>query len=154
MALEIERKFLVDLNKVVLENGLDIKQGYIKTIDNRVVRVRIKGLKAFLTIKSENSGMKRLEFEYEIPVEEANEMLEKVCDRPIIDKTRYEIKHENHLWEVDVFYGDNDGLVIAEVELKDENEEVILPTWVKNEVTQETKYYNNQLMQNPYKNWK
>lgn len=154
MAIEIERKYLVDLEKLTLKNGLNIKQGYIETVNNTVVRVRVKGSKGFLTIKGENSGASRLEFEYEIPLDEANEMLQKLCSGPIIDKTRYEIKYENHLWEVDLFYGENEGLVIAEVELEDENEEVILPTWVKQEVTGDIKYYNNQLMKNPYKNWK
>lgn len=154
MAIEIERKYLVDLEKLTLKNGLNIKQGYIETANNTVVRVRVKGSKGFLTIKGENSGASRLEFEYEIPLDEANEMLQKLCSGPIIDKTRYEIKYENHLWEVDLFYGENEGLVIAEVELEDENEEVILPTWVKQEVTGDIKYYNNQLMKNPYKNWK
>ena len=154
MAIEIERKYLVDLENVVLQNGIDIKQGYIKTADNTVVRVRIKGKKGFLTIKGENVGASRLEFEYEIPLEEADEMLEKLCSNPIIDKTRYEIQHENHLWELDVFYGENDGLVVAEVELEDENEKISLPSWVKEEVTGDIKYYNNQLMKNPYKNWK
>jgi len=154
MALEIERKFLVDLDKLDLQDGIGIKQGYIKTSTNTVVRARIKGAKGFLTIKGENVGASRLEFEYEIPVSEANEMLEKLCSKPIIDKTRYEINYKNHLWEVDVFYGDNEGLVVAEVELQSENEEVVLPSWIKQEVTGDIKYYNNQLMENPYKNWK
>lgn len=154
MAVEIERKFLIYKEKITLENGCDIKQGYIKTANETVVRVRIKGLKAFLTIKGENKGASRLEFEYEIPLDEANEMLQKLCSKPIIDKTRYEIKHENHLWEVDVFYGDNDGLVVAEVELSKEDEKVSLPSWIKKEVTGDIKYYNNQLIKNPYKLWK
>jgi len=154
MAVEIERKFLINIDELELEDGLDIKQGYIKTADNTVVRVRVKGTKGFLTIKGENVGAKRLEFEYEIPLEEANEMLEKLCSNPIIDKTRYEIKYANHLWEVDVFYGDNEGLVVAEVELEDEDEKVELPSWIKQEVTSDIKYYNNQLIKNPYKNWK
>lgn len=155
MAVEIERKFLIDLQKLgKLENGLDIKQGYIKTIDNTVVRVRVKGTKGFITIKGENVGASRLEFEYEISLEEANEMLEKVCSKPIIDKTRYEIKHDKHLWEIDVFYGDNVGLVVAEVEIQSEDEEVLLPSWIKEEVTGDIRYYNNQLMETPYKDWK
>jgi len=155
MAIEIERKYLINLEELGhLENGLDIKQGYIQTKDNTVVRVRTKGTKAYLTIKGENVGASRLEFEYEIPFEEANEMLEKLCSKPIIDKTRYLIKYENHLWEVDIFYGDNQGLVIAEVELEDENEKIILPSWIKEEVTGDIKYYNNNLLKYPYKDWK
>ena len=104
MALEIERKYLIDLEKISpLENGIRIKQGYLSTDKNAVVRVRTKNDKAYLTIKGSNSGISRLEFEYEILVDEANEMLEKLCQKPIIDKTRYIINHENHTWEVDVF---------------------------------------------------
>lgn len=155
MAVEIERKFLIDLKKLgKLENGLDIKQGYIKTIDNTVVRVRVKGNKGFITIKGESVGASRLEFEYEVPLEEANEMLEKLCSKPIIDKTRYEINYDKHLWEIDVFYSDNKGLVVAEVEMQSEDEKVILPSWIKKEVTGDIRYYNNQLMENPYKDWK
>ncbi len=154
MALEIERKFLVDLNKLGnLANGIEIKQGYINTADNTVVRVRIKGKKTYLTIKGENNAATRLEFEYEIPYEDGIEMLEKLCLKPIIDKTRYEINYDKHLWEIDVFYGENNGLVIAEVELEDENEELTLPTWITKEVTTDIRYYNNQLMKNPFKNW-
>ncbi|XPV68468.1 MAG: CYTH domain-containing protein [Halarcobacter sp.] len=154
MGIEIERKYLIDKQKLInLKNGINIKQGYINTTDNTVVRLRIKGAKGFLTIKGENKGATRLEFEYEIPLEEANEMLEKLCSKPIIEKTRYEISYESHLWEVDIFYGDNEGLIIAEVELKDENETIILPPWIKKDVTGDIKYYNNQLMKNPYKNW-
>ncbi|RXJ68580.1 adenylate cyclase [Halarcobacter ebronensis] len=155
MALEIEKKFLVDMSELDnLPSGIDIKQGYIKTTDNSVVRVRIKGNKGFLTIKGKNSGASRLEFEYEIPYDDANEMLEKLCSKPIIDKTRYEIRYENHLWELDIFYGENEGLIVAEIELEDEKEQFALPSWVTKEVTEDIRYFNNQLMENPYKNWK
>lgn len=155
MAVEIERKFLVDLEKLgTLENAYSIKQGYIGTKDLTVVRIRIKDEDAYLTIKGANKGMKRLEFEYPIPLDEANEMLDKLCSKPIIDKTRYLINYGNHIWELDIFYGDNDGLVIAEVELKDENEEIELPPWITKEVTSDEKYYNSSLLNNPYKNWK
>ncbi len=155
MALEIERKFLVNLQELgKLENGIDIKQGYIKTVDNTVVRVRVKGLKAYLTIKGKNFGISRLEFEYEIPLEEANEILEKLCSGSIIEKTRYEIKYENHLWEVDIFYKKNEGLVLAEVELEYEDEDLILPNWVKQEVTTDIRYYNNNLLKSPFSTWK
>ena len=154
MALEIERKYLIDLEKISpLENGIRIKQGYLSTDKNAVVRVRVKNDKAYLTIKGSNSGISRLEFEYEIPVDEANEMLEKLCQKPIIDKTRYIINHENHTWEVDVFYGDNDGLVVAEVELSSEDEVINLPSWIKEEVSHDERYYNSNLMKHPYKDW-
>lgn len=154
MALEIERKYLIDITKLDLKNGCDIKQGYIQTVDNTVVRVRIKGDKAYLTIKGENVGATRLEFEYPIVVDEAEEMLEKLCSKQIIDKTRYEIPIGSDIWEIDIFYGDNEGLVIAELELEKEDYKINLPSWIKEEVTSNIKYYNNQLIKNPYKNWK
>ena len=154
MAVEIERKYLIDLEKIgKLENGNRIKQGYITTNKNAVVRVRIKNKKAYLTIKSSNTGISRLEFEYEIPFDEGNEMLDKLCQKPVIDKTRYIIKHDKHIWEIDIFYGDNEGLVVAEVELEDENEVVTLPLWIKEEVTMDNRYFNSNLMNHPYKDW-
>lgn len=154
MATEIERKFLVDINKLpLLEDGYDIKQGYIQTKEKTVVRVRVKAEEAFLTIKGENVGATRLEYEYSIPLEDANEMLEKLCTKPIIDKTRYEIKHMNHIWEIDIFHVHNDGLIVAEVELKDENETVELPEWILKEVTNDTRYYNSNLLGNPFSKW-
>lgn len=155
MALEIERKYLVDLEKLgTLQTGNRIKQGYLSTNKEAVVRVRVKNDKAYLTIKGSNVGVSRLEFEYEIPLDEANEMLEKLCQKPVIDKTRYLIEYENHTFELDIFYGDNDGLVVAEVELSSEDETIKLPSWIKKEVTLDERYYNSNLMKNPYKNWK
>ena len=154
MALEIERKYLIDLGKIgTLENGIRIKQGYLSTDKNAVVRVRVKNDKAYLTIKGANNGISRLEFEYETPFDEANEMLDNLCKKPVIDKTRYIIKHDIHIWEIDVFYGDNEGLVVAEVELKDENEKINLPSWIKEEVTSDNRYFNSNLMKHPYKDW-
>ena len=154
MALEIERKYLIDLGKIgTLENGIRIKQGYLSTDKNAVVRVRVKNDKAYLTIKGSNSGIARLEFEYEIPLNEANEMLEKLCQKPVIDKTRYLIKHDIHTWEVDIFYGDNEGLVVAEVELSSEDEHINLPIWVKEEVSHDDRYFNSNLMKLPFKDW-
>ena len=154
MALEIERKYLVDLEKLgTLPTGNRIKQGYLSTNKDSVVRVRVKNDKAYLTIKGSNSGIARLEFEYEIPLNEANEMLEKLCQKPVIDKTRYLINYENHTWEVDVFYGDNNGLVVAEVELSSEGEHINLPIWIKEEVSHDDKYFNSNLMKLPFKDW-
>lgn len=154
MALEIERKYLVDLEKLgTLENGTRIKQGYLSTNKEAVVRVRVKNDKAYLTIKGSNIGVTRLEFEYEIPLDEANEMLDKLCQKPVIDKTRYLINHENHIWELDIFYGENEGLVVVEVELSSEDETIILPSWVKEEVTTDARYYNSNLMKLPFKDW-
>ena len=154
MALEIGRKYLIDLENIgTLENGIRIKQGYLSTNKDAVVRVRVKNDKAYLTIKGSNSGIARLEYEYEIPLIEANEMLEKLCQKPVIDKTRYIINHENHTWEVDVFYGDNEGLVVAEVELSSEDEHINLPIWVKEEVSHDDRYFNSNLMKLPFKDW-
>lgn len=155
MAIEIERKYLIDLEKLgTLKNGNKIKQGYITTNKDAVVRVRVKNNKGYLTIKGSNIGVSRLEFEYEIPLDEANEMLDKLCQKPIIDKNRYIVDFANHVWEIDIFYGDNEGLVIAEVELEDENEHIELPLWIKEEVTGDIKYYNSNLMSYPYNKWK
>ena len=154
MAVEIERKYLIDLEKLgTLKNANRIKQGYITTNKDAVVRVRVKNDKAYLTIKGSNTGIARLEFEYEIPLNEANEMLEKLCQKPVIDKTRYIINHENHTWEVDIFYGDNEGLVVAEVELSSEDEHINLPIWVKEEVSHDDRYFNSNLMKLPFKDW-
>jgi adenylate cyclase len=154
MAYEIERKFLVDISKIdTLDKGYIIKQGYIETTDNTTVRIRIRDKNAFLTLKGERDGAKRLEFEYEIPLDDANIMLEKLCLKSVIDKTRYELKIENHVWEIDVFHGVNDGLIVAEIELDDENETFDIPDWVTEEVTNENKYYNSHLIANPYSQW-
>lgn len=155
MAIEIERKYLVNIDLLPkLEKGLRIKQGYLSVNDNGVVRVRTKGEKAFLTIKSANKGISRLEYEYEIPVNEANEMLDKLCLDSIIDKTRYLISYGNLTWEIDVFYGLNDGLIVAEVELSSIDENIELPIWIKEEVSEDSRYFNSNLMSNPYYNWK
>ena len=154
MGIEIERKFLIDINKVDLsDNGCYIKQGYIQTTDKTVVRVRIKNQEAYLTIKGENQGLKRLEFEYQIPIEDAHQMIDELCSKNVIDKTRYELKVENHIWEIDIFHGQNDGLIVAEVELESENEDIFLPDWVVKEVTNDAKYYNSNLIINPYSHW-
>lgn len=154
MAVEIERKYLIDLEKIgTLENGTRIKQGYLSINKESVVRVRIKNDKGYLTIKGSNNGISRLEFEYEIPYEEANEMLDNLCQKPVIDKNRYIIKYDIHIWEIDIFYGDNEGLVVAEVELKDENEKINLPSWIKKEVSNDNRYFNSNLMKHPYKDW-
>lgn len=155
MAKEIERKFLIDISQLGdLKSGVEIKQGYISTTDNAAVRIRLSGDKAFLTLKGENTGATRTEFEYEIPVKDANEMLAELCSGPVIDKTRYFVEHCGHTWEIDIFHGDNDGLIVAEVEMQSENESVDIPAWAVKEVTGEAKYYNAHLLNNPFKNWK
>ena len=156
MAKEIERKFLVKGDfKSAAKKETRIIQGYLSSVPERTVRVRIKGDRGFITIKGigNESGASRFEWEKEIPVEEVKELL-KICEPGIIDKTRYLVDVGNHTFEVDEFYGDNEGLIVAEVELKDENEVFEKPDWLGEEVTGDKKYYNSMLMKNPYKNWK
>ena len=154
MPKEIERKFLIDIKKLDLpDNGIVIRQGYLPTSSKTVVRVRIKGVKAFLTVKGENKGAVRSEYEYDIPLIEAEELLNDLCDKPFIDKTRYEINVADHIWEVDIFHGENSGLIVAEIELDDETEKFELPSWVTEEVTGDAKYYNSNLLNNPYNKW-
>ena len=154
MALEIERKFLIDLNSLgPLPQGIRIVQGYIPTQGKTAVRIRLKGEQAFLTIKGENRGAVRSEFEYPIPVDDADTMLAELCNGQSVDKIRYLIDHAGHTWEVDIFSGNNQGLVVAEVELDSEDESVVLPDWVREEVTGDPRYYNSSLISHPYSNW-
>ncbi len=157
MGQEIEKKFLVngDGYKAEATKAVRITQGYLCSVPERTVRVRIKGDKGYITIKgiSSQSGASRFEWEKEIPVEDVRELL-KLCEPGIIDKTRYIIPKGNHNFEVDEFYGDNDGLVVAEVELGAEDESFERPSWLSAEVTGDKRYYNSMLMKNPYKNWK
>ena len=156
MPKEIERKFLVNLSEIALpDKKEDIKQGYFPIADNvkTELRIRVKGSNASLTIKGENKGSVRSEYEYGIPINEAVEMLEDMCQKPFIDKTRYEISVGKHIWEIDIFHGENKGLVIAEIELSEENEKFDLPGWVVEDVTNDPRYYNSNLLLNPYRKW-
>ena len=156
MGQEIERKFLVAGEfKSSAKKATRITQGYLCAVPERTVRVRVKGEKGFITVKGigSDSGASRFEWEKEIPVDEVKELL-KICEPGVIDKTRYLVDCGNHTFEVDEFYGDNEGLVVAEVELSDENEEFSRPEWLGEEVTGDKKYYNSMLKKNPYKNWK
>ena len=154
--LEIERKFLTtsDAFKKEAYTKNRITQGYLSSIPERTVRVRIKGNKGFLTIKgvSNESGLSRFEWEKEIPLDEAQKLL-LLCEKGIIDKTRFEIKFENHIFEVDEFYGENEGLIMAEIELDSETETFEKPFWLGKEITNDKRYYNSYLSQNPLKNW-
>lgn len=154
MGQEIERKYLVKNNDWKnLAQGILYRQGYIPTLGKQTVRVRIAGDRGYLTIKGENIGETRSEFEYPIPLEDAAEMLDTLCDRPLIEKTRYKIPIGELIWEVDEFTGENQGLIIAEVELQAENQEIELPTWIEAQVT-DPKYYNSNLAKHPYSEWK
>jgi adenylate cyclase len=154
MGKELERKFLVKDNSFKeLCVGQLYKQGYISINANGTVRIRIVGDKGFLTIKSKGDGIARDEFEYEIPLTDAEEMLQKICQKPFIEKTRYTYNYKGHIWEIDEFHGDNEGLVVAEIELESENENFDPPEWLGEEVTYDIKYLNSNLIKNPYKNW-
>ncbi|MBT8218830.1 MAG: CYTH domain-containing protein [Bacteroidia bacterium] len=155
MGQEIEKKFLVKGEfKKHASKSVKVVQGYLSSVPERNVRVRIKGNKGYLTIKGigNASGASRYEWEKEISVEDAGDLL-KICEPGVIDKTRYIVKVGDHEYEVDEFYGDNDGLTVAEVELDAEDEAFEKPEWLGAEVTGEVKYYNSMLMKNPYKNW-
>lgn len=157
MALEIERKFLVcdrSYRELAYEKSR-IKQGYISSAHGRTVRVRIRDGQGFLTIKgaSDERGVKRYEWEHEIPLQEAEELM-LLCEPGLIDKTRYLVKSGEHVFEVDEFYGENEGLVIAEVELSEEQEEFERPAFLGEEVTGQIAYYNSYLMKHPYTEWK
>ena len=156
MAQEIEKKFLVAGElKESAKKATRITQGYLSSVPERTVRVRVKGEKGYITVKGigNDSGASRFEWEKEIPVEDVRDLL-KICEPGVIDKTRYLVDCDGHTFEVDEFYGDNEGLVVAEVELSDENEAFTRPSWLGEEVTGDKKYYNSMLMKNPYKNWK
>ena len=156
MAQEIERKFLVkgDFKSEVFKSTR-ITQGYLSSVPERTVRVRVKGEKGFITIKGigNESGASRYEWEKEIPVEEVRDLL-KICEPGVIDKTRYLVKNGDYTIEVDEFYGDNDGLTVAEIELPSEDATFNKPAWLGDEVTGDVRFYNSMLMKNPYKNWK
>ena len=156
MAQEIEEKFLVAGNfKPFVKTATRITQGYLSSVPERTVRPRVKEDKGFITIKGigSASGASRFEWEKEIPVEEVQELL-KLCEPGVIDKTRYLVDAGNHTYEVDEFYGDNEGLTVAEVELGAEDEAFEKPSWLGEEVTGDAKYYNSMLIKYPYKNWK
>lgn len=154
--IEIERKFLVSSlafkEETFAQN--DIAQGYLNSNPERTVRIRIKGKKGFITIKGigNESGASRMEWEKEIPLEQAKALL-KLCEKGVIEKTRYEVKSGNHIIEIDEFHGDNEGLIMAEIELNDENESIKKPEWLGQEVTGDKRYYNSYLSLNPYKTW-
>ena len=155
MALEIERKYLV-INDKWKENILSesvLKQGYIANQPNATVRVRIAGEVAYLNIKSATTGITREEFEYQIPLSDAEQILEQVAEHPFIDKTRYKVQWGSHVWDLDLFAGENQGLIMAEVELNSEDESFELPPWAGKEVFGDPRYYNASLVKHPYTQW-
>lgn len=154
--IEIERKFLVnsDVFLKLYKAKNRIVQGYLSSIPERTVRIRIKSRKGYITIKgkSNSSGLSRMEWEKEIAIKEAQELLN-ICESGVIDKVRYEIEVGNHVFEIDVFEGENKGLIVAEIELQSENESFEKPDWLGKEVTGDKRYYNAYLSKNPFKNW-
>jgi len=156
MAKEIEHKFLLKNNdwKTQISKSSTYKQGYMVSDETRSVRIRISDDTAWLNIKSATIGTFRQEFEYEIPLKDGIEILDTLCQRPMIEKTRHLVTYKQHTWEIDVFTGDNDELIVAEIELSEVGEHFEIPSWVGKEVTSDIRYYNNSLCKNPYKNWK
>lgn len=155
MSLEIERKFLVKSNKwKESAKGVLIMQGYLSASEERIVRIRIAGSKAFFTIKGLVIGISRLEYEYEIPHTDALEILNRLCIKPIIEKHRYKVVHQSLVWEIDEFHRENEGLIIAEIELDSEDQKIDIPDWIGEEVTGDKRYYNSNLLKNPYSAWK
>lgn len=155
MGREIERKFLLlpGAWRPDPAGGIRYRQGYLSSDPDRVVRVRTAGDRAYLTIKGRTSGITRSEFEYPIPLVDANALLANLCEPPLIEKTRYLVPYEGRTWEIDVFEGDNAGLVLAEVELPDEAAALTLPPWAGREVSDDPRYFNSNLARDPWTRW-
>lgn len=154
MGREIERKFLVKGDSWRGQvPGKRYRQGYLSTVKERTVRVRTVGDHGYITVKGISVGASRPEYEYEIPAADANEMLDKLCERPLIEKTRYRIPQGDVAWEIDEFEGENRGLITAEVELKDEHQRISLPEWIGKEVTDDARYFNANLVAKPFTTW-
>ena len=155
MAVEIEKKFLLANNKWrdKVEKSVKFCQGYLVGSKKASVRVRIEADKSNINIKGATLGIRRQEFEYPIPMEDAKELLETLCDAPLIEKTRHYVYIGDHTWEIDEFSGDNAGLIVAEIELNNEKEHFEVQDWLGEEVSEDKRYYNSMLIKNPYKNW-
>jgi adenylate cyclase len=153
--VEIERKFLVtsDAWRAAATQAVRMRQGYLPGLESASVRVRVAGDRAWLNIKSATLAVSRREYEYEIPPVDAEDMLDVLCTRPQIEKTRYHVPHGAHTWEVDVFEGENAGLVVAELELAHPDESYVRPPWVGEEVSHDPRYYNVSLVRRPYRDW-
>ena|SRR5215472_3034950 len=154
MAREIEHKFIVDARLWRPRSpGIPIVQGYLSTERERVVRVRTFGEQAAITVKGETRGLARDEFEYEIPLADARHMLRELCLKPVLSKTRYRETIGGLAWDIDVFHDENDGLVIAEVEVRDEAQAIEIPVWAAQDVSDDPRYFNSNLAVRPYKTW-
>lgn len=154
MATEIERKYLVlDETWRSRAVGMVFRQGYLSTVKERTVRVRVVGDLGYLTVKGLTVGSVRTEFEYKVPIADAEQMLDELCEQPLIEKTRYVIEENGLTWEIDEFAGANEGLIVAEVELGDESQQVDPPDWVGEEVTNDARYFNANLIAHPFSEW-
>ncbi len=155
MAIEIEHKFLLanDDWREQVNHSSYYKQGYLNSDQHSSVRVRIAANKAWLNIKSATIGTHRQEYEYPIPIIDANEIINTLCHQPLIEKMRHFVKNKQHLWEIDEFSGENQGLIVAEIELSTIGEDFNKPSWLGLEVTNDIRYYNNNLSRNPYSMW-
>ena len=152
MGKEIERKFMVKKGVWRDKKATKYRQGYLSTVKERTVRVRTIEDKCYLTIKGLSIGASRLEFEYEIPRQDADELLD-ICEKPLIEKNRYKVENGGFVWEVDEFFGENQGLIVAELELENEDQYFPRPDWIGEEVTDEPRYFNANLVKNPYSKW-
>lgn len=155
MPVEIERKFLVvsDAWRAQVAGSKRYRQGYLGGAEHSSIRVRVSDHDAYLNIKSATLGVSRLEYEYPIPLADAHEMLDRLCRKPLIEKTRYFVDHAGHRWEIDVFEGDNAGLIVAEIELESPDAAFARPDWVGDEVSDDIRYYNVSLVEHPFKAW-
>lgn len=155
MALEIEHKFLLanDDWRAEIDHSVHYKQGYLSGSPLSSIRVRISDSQAWLNIKSATIGTHRHEFEYEIPLSDANTLIDELCHKPLIEKMRHFVYRDQHVWEIDEFSGDNQGLIVAEIELSQIGESFAKPHWLGEEVTHDLRYYNNNLCKNPFKDW-
>ena len=154
MGIEIERKFLLSADTwKELAQGTYYRQGYLNSQKERTVRVRTIGDTGFLTIKGISVGATRMEYEYEIPVEDARVLLSELCEKPLIEKKRYKIEFAGFIWEVDEFFGENEGLIVAEIELESEDQQFEKPEWVGKEVSGDPRYFNSSLIKNPFSSW-
>jgi len=156
MGIEIERKFLLGSDQwreIAAGSGRLIRQGYLSSVKECIVRVRTSGDEAWITVKGITHGAARAEFEYLIPLGDANLMLDSLCERPLIEKTRYRVRHGGKTFEIDEFHGDNAGLVVAEVELESEEATIDRPPWLGDEVTSDPRYFNANLVSRPFSRW-
>ena len=152
MGTEIERKFMVKEGDWCKQKPTKYRQGYLNSAKERIVRVRTIDDKGYLTIKGLTVGASRMEFEYEIPRQDADTLLD-ICEKPLIEKNRYKAENGGFVWEVDEFFGENQGLIVAELELENEDQYFPKPDWIGEEVTGDTRYFNSNLVKNPYTKW-